>query len=182
MAECAELSVVLSLFLHLLEFLLDGLDQKLLGLDLGNLDVAVRVSVCKKLSLDLCREAVEDLSGIGGELSFDECDLCGNRIKGVELLFGLSKQVVDLADQGVEGGDELDQAFRYEDDTEVVSVLSTLCDDVGDVGCDLLDALVLGLDFLSDEADVRLCLESALECDVACASAHESDEVPVLAG
>ena len=95
---------------------------------------------------------------------------------------GSGEQVVQLGDELLHGGDELDKALGDEHRTEVVAVLGTLGDNTGDVRHDVVERLVLGLDFLTHDAHVGLALECAFQSDVAGRAAHELDEVPVLAG
>ena len=85
-------------------------------------------------------------------------------------------------DEFLDGGDKLDEALGDKHGAVVVAVLSTLGHDVGDVAYNVVEAHCLSLNLLTYEADVRLGLQSALQGDVACAAAHEFDEVPVFAG
>ena len=95
--------------------------------------------------------------------------------------FGSGKKVVELGDELLKRGDELDEAFGDEDSTEVVAGGCTLSDYTCDVGHHVVEALLLGFHFFRDEADVGLHLEGAFEGDVRGGATHEFDEVPVLA-
>ena len=66
--EGVEGAVVLALLLEGLELLLDALDEELLGLDLGDLDVAVGITVEGELGAEGGGEVLEELAHLGGEL------------------------------------------------------------------------------------------------------------------
>ena len=91
-------------------------------------------------------------------------------------------EVVELGDEGLHLRDELDESLRDEDDAEILAGGGALRDDRAQVVRDLAEGHLLRLDFLGDEADVRLGLEGALEGDVARGTSHELDEVPVFLG
>ncbi len=92
------------------------------------------------------------------------------------------EQVVELVDEATDCRYKLDKALRNEHHTEVVAILSTLSNSRGDLLNNLIERHVLGLNLLRDDADVRLGLESALKGDVRSRTAHELNEVPILAG
>ena len=114
-----------------------------------------------------------------GEVFEDEFTLCGG-VEGCELLGVACEHVVEFGDEVFHRGDEFDEAFGDEDDTEVVAVLGAAGHGVGDVVYNVLEREVLGLYFFGDDADVGLGLEGTFEGDVACGAAHELDEVPVF--
>ena len=66
------------------------------------------------------------------------------------------------------------------DSAEVVAFCSAAGDCVGDVVDNVLKGHVLGFDFFGNDADVGLSLKTAFECDMACRTAHQFDEVPVF--
>ena len=176
---CAELADILAFLLPLCELLAYHFGEKLLGLDEGYLDVAVRVAVEGELAGDVCGEGVEDCKILCAEVSLDIVDLVF-ACDGLRLVGG--EGVIELCDELLDGGDELDETFWDKDCTEVVALLRTCGNDAGDVVHDVVEALLLLLDFLRDEADVGLGLERAFEGDMAGAAAHQLDEVPVFAG
>ena len=91
------------------------------------------------------------------------------------------EKIVELLDKATDGGDELDESLGNDYCTEVVAVLSTLCDNLAKVVNNLVEGHVLLLNLLANETYVGLTLECALKGDVACRTAHHLDEVPVLA-
>ena len=179
MVLCGELADELAFLLHLIKLLADHLGEELLGLDEGHLDIAVRVAVQRKLAGDTGGQGIEGGEIGGTEVCLHVLDLvfAGD---GLGLVGG--EGVVELSDEFLDGGDELDESLRNDDGSEVVTACSTCGDGIGDVSDDLVQALLLGLDLFGDEADVRLGLEGALKGDVGGAAPHHLDEMPVLAG
>lgn len=114
---------------------------------------------------DTCREAVE-----GGEVGCVEVGLhvFDLVLAGNGLCLVGSEDVVELGDELLDCRDEFDEAFRDDDGAEVVALGGACRNCVGDVGDDVVEALLLGLDLLGNEADVRLGLECALEGDMGC--------------
>ena len=74
------------------------------------------------------------------------------------LSLGHSQHVVQLSDELLNGGDELNDTLRDDNRTEVVAIGCTGAYGVGDVVDDIVEAHTLGLNLLRNEADVRLCL------------------------
>ena len=170
--ECASL-------LHLLELLCHHRGEQLLGLDEAHLHVAVRIAVESQLTGHAHGQAVEHGEVLVGEMTLGEVHL----LVAADLLsLRHSEHVVELGDELLDGGDELDDTLRNDDGSEVIAVGSTHGHSLGDVVDDVAEAHTLLLDLLADEADVGLGLQGALECDVAGRAAHHLDEVPVLAG
>ena len=95
---------------------------------------------------------------------------------------GLSQHVVQLGDEFLDSGNELNQTLGNDDSTEVVAISSTLAHHVCNIGHDVVQALLLGFYLLRDETDVRLSLQGTLQCNVRSRAAHHLDEVPVLTG
>ena len=132
----------------------------------------MRVSVEEELLGDAIWENVEE--GLAGV-----CQVCTNILTDISLKFTREK-FVDLSNENSHLRNELDKSFGYEDDTVVLSKLSTTTNDVSDVGSDLLQGLILGLDLLTDENAVDAGTESTLEGNVRSRSAHEPDEMVVI--
>ena len=157
--------------------------QQLLGLDEADLHVAVGVAVEAELTGHILGQALQHGEVVLGDALLHEGDLGVGALKLTRLAGGgICQHLVELLDELLDGGDELDEALGDEHSAEVVALLSAGGNDVGDVVHHVIQAHLLGLHLLTDEADVGLSLQGALQCDVAGAAAHELDEVPVLAG
>ena len=141
----------------------------------------MRIALKGELTADAGGQAVEDGSVGCAEVSLDEGNLLVGA-DGVELSLIGSDEVVELGDELLDGGDELDESFGHEDGTEVHAACGTVGHDASDIGDDVVERLVLGLHLLADEGDVGLHLQGALQRDVAGATTHQLDEVPVFAG
>ena len=90
----------------------------------------MRVSIEEELLGDAIRENVEEsLAGV--------CQVSTNVLTDISLKFTRDK-FVDLRNENSHLRNELDKSFRHEDDTVVLSKLSTTTNDVSDVGSDLL--------------------------------------------
>lgn len=155
--------------------------KQFLGLDERYLHVAVGVAVEHKLAGNLLGQLAERCNILGRKIIENKFGKLGL----VHLLYGVfvcAKELVEFADEALELGDELDEAFGDKDDTEVVAVGSTRFHDAGNVFNNLVEAHIVCLNFLADKADVGLGLQGALEGDVAGATAHELDEVPIFLG
>ena len=72
---------------------------------------------------------------------------------------GLSQHVVQLGDEFLDSGNELNQTLGNDDSTEVVAISSTLAHHVCNISHDVVQALLLGFHLLADEADVGLGCE-----------------------
>ena len=141
----------------------------------------MRVTLEEELLLDALRENIENLEGIGGKTGLDEVILCVPVRKSIELRCVFAcEQLVDLSDQSRELRNELYDTFRNNCYTEVLAIVTTLFNCICDVVCDLGKRHLLSGNFLTDEADVRLCLKCALESNVRSGTSHYLDEVPVL--
>ena len=76
------------------------------------------------------------------------------------------EHIVQLSDKLLYCWDELNQSFRDEDNTIVQAEVGAVCHDLSDVCHDIIESLVLGLYLLAYKGHVRMCLQSALKCDV----------------
>ena len=178
-----ELAVVGSGGLPGLQVLGHQSGEQLLGLDEGNLHVAVGVTLQEQLLLDALGQDGEDSHGLLGQAVFDEGVLVlpgGQSAKLSGLLTG--QQLVDLGDQHGELGNELHNALGDDGDAEVHAALGTGGHGIGNVVGDLSQGHLLGSHFLADQADVGLGLQGALQSHMRGGTAHDLDEVPVLLG
>ena len=90
----------------------------------------MRVSVEKELLGDAHRENVE-------ESLADVCQVGTNVLTDISLKFTRDK-LVDLRNENSHFRNELDKSFWHEDDTVVLSTLSTTTNDVSDILGDFL--------------------------------------------
>ena len=155
--------------------------EQLLGLDQGNLYVAVRVSLQEQLLLDGLGKNREHSHGLLGQSLLNEGVLLSPGGKRVErVCLAACQKLVDLADQDGELRNELNHALRNDNDAKVLSLCGSLLHRVRDVIRDLGQGLLLLLYFLRNQADVRLALQSALQSHMGSGTAHNLDEVPVF--
>lgn len=91
-------------------------------------------------------------------------------------------QFVDFRNQDGHLWNEFNKTLRHENDTIVLSHLSSLADDVCDIGCDLRQSLVLCLDLLTDKDAVDARSEGTLEGNVGGGTTHQANKVVVLFG
>ena len=165
------------------QIVLDHLGEELLGLDERNLNVAVRVTLEEELLLNGSGQNGEDSHRLFGQTGFDESVLFspgGQGVEGVGLC--ACQQLVDLGDQHGEFGNELHDALGDDGNAEVSGGGSAVCNGVGDVVGDLRQRHLLGSNFFTDQADVGLRLQRALQSHVGSGTTHDLDEVPVLLG
>ena len=137
----------------------------------------MRVTVKGELTSHADRQAVEDSEVLLGEMTLGEVHLL---VTADVLSLRHGKHVVQLGDQFLNSGDELDESLRDDDGTEVITLSGTCGNSIGDIGNDIVQALLLSLHLLADETDVWLCLQSTLQGDMRGRASHHLDEVPVL--
>jgi len=154
-------------------------DQQLLGGNQRDLQVAVRVAFGEQHVHDVMRQRGQQAGILGAEPAADESRFgvvsLGGKIGGV-----VREDIVQFGDHGVHFRDELDQAFRRQQDAVVHSPVRTFDDDPRDAVDDARQRLLVGSDFFGDQGDRRLGLQCDFECDMRSRAAHQLDEVPVL--
>ena len=91
------------------------------------------------------------------------------------------EQVVEFLNKATDSGYELNESLGDEHHTEVVALACAVGHSLSYLLHNLIEGEVFLLYLLRDEADVGLCLQCALKCDVRGRAAHQLDEVPVLA-
>ena len=109
---------------------------------------------------------------------FHEVNLCTT---SQVLCLRSCQDIVQLSYQLLDSRDELDETFRNEHRTEVVSFSSTVGNSLSDISHNIVETHILLLNLFADETDVWLTLQGTLECDVRSRTPHQLDEVPVLA-
>ena len=176
---CGEFTNELASSLPLSQLLTNHLREQLLSLDQRNLYVSVRVAIQRQLTSYALGKRSIQLRVLLCQLADDVSTLLA-LLDHLELSVMLSQEVVQLSDQTLHCRNELDQALRDQHRTEVVTLSGTLSHDVGDISHDLIQRHVLCLNLLRDDADVRLCLQGALQSDVRSGTTHQLDEVPVF--
>ena len=177
----SELAVVLAFLLPFSELSTYHVGDQLLGLDERYLHVSMRITVERELASHTLWKSLEGLGILLAQMSEDILALCV-LIKVLVVCAMSSQQVIKLLDEAADSRDELDEALRDKHHTEVVAILCTLSHCCSNLLNDLVQRHILLLDLLRDEADVRLCLECALQSDMRSGTTHELDEVPVFTG
>lgn len=131
-----------------------------MGVDAGDLHIAVGIAVEDELVRDVIRQAAVERSGGCGELGGDELAFLRECFQGVESVAVVGEGFVQLADEGAHFGDEFNEALGNEDGAELFAVRGAVGDGLGDLVDDLLERETALGDFLGDERDVR-CVCSA---------------------
>ena len=138
----------------------------------------MRVALHRELLGNAFGQALIDSGILGREVLDHPCAL-GGGFYG--FAFGRSEEVVELGDELFHCGDELNESFGNEHSAKVIAVGGTLGNNAGDIGYDIVERLVLFLNFFAHDANVGLALQGTFEGDMAGGAAHKFDEVPVFA-
>ena len=110
----------------------------------------------------------------------DEVAVAHALLDHLKLCLIAGQEVVQLGDEALHGGDELDEPLGDEHGAEVVALGGSAGYDARYTVHDLVEREVVGLHLFGDDADVRVGLQGTLQSDVRRRSAHELDEVPIL--
>ena len=180
--EEVSLSTEFDLFAGCFQFSFDQFDEELFGFDERNLNVSVGVAVIGELELDRFGERCKDSLEVCGETVEDEFDLFIFCFDGGEVFTFFCEEVIEFGNEFLHFGDEFDETFGDQDNTEVFFVFSTFDHDVSDVGNDIIECLLFCSDFFGDDGDVCLGFKSAFESNVRSGTAHQLDEVPIFLG
>mmetsp|Transcript_132977 Transcript_132977/g.344066 ORF Transcript_132977/g.344066 Transcript_132977/m.344066 type:complete len:297 (-) Transcript_132977:488-1378(-) len=172
MELCLEATLVRAGCPALLELGGDSGSEQLLGLDLRDLNVAVRIPVQQQLGTDEIWQVLEALGVLRGERLQDRL-LSGLDARRCEL-------VVQLGHQALELGDELDEALREHNDPVVLPRLAPLLDHVREVHGQVSQALLIAGHLLAEQASIRARKERDLKGDVRRRAAHQAHDVVVL--
>ena len=109
--------------------------------------------------------------------------LAGSKIsQSVELVLMSSHGVVQFGNQALHFGNEFHQSFGNQNDSKVFLVLCTLGDNTANIIGNSTQGHLLCLNFLRNQANIRLCLQGAFQSNVAGGASHQLDKVPVLLG
>ncbi len=157
--------------------------EQFLGLNQGNLYIAVGISLKKQLLLDRLRKNREYFHSIPRKPLLDKRILftpIRKRIKRICL--AACKKFVDLADQSGELGNKFHNALGNHDNAKVKAVCRSLLHGVCNIIRNLGQGLLLFLNLLGDQTDIRLALQCTLQCNMRSAPSHNLDEMPVFLG
>ncbi|EJX04752.1 hypothetical protein EVA_07139 [gut metagenome] len=137
--------------------------KQLFSFDQRNLYVTVRVTFHSELLSYTFWEAFVDACISSRKLAQNPCSLFFScNITS----FWSSEQVVQFCDELLHCRDELDQTFRNQYCTEVVTSSSTLSYNTCDISNDIVESHVLFFYFFANDTYVRLALECAFQSDV----------------
>ena len=153
MALRDKFAFVSSSFCSLFELCLQKKDEETLGINLRDLDIAVRVTVEKELVRDGSWQEVEErnifLRKLAKAVSLD-----------VTLNF-TSNCFVNLRNKFSHFGDELNESFRNKENTVLFAKVRALADDVSELGSDLNESHLLCFHLFADKAGIDTCSNSA---------------------
>ena len=159
---CGILAKELAILLPLSQLNANHIGQQLLSFNQRYLYVSVRVTLQSQLTAYALRQALEDGCIGGRQLANDILDLLIG-LNHVELSLVGSENVIQLGDKFLDSGDEFDQALGNQNGTKVHAACSTVGNNLSDISYDIIECLVLGLNLLTYQGDVRLSLQSALQ-------------------
>ena len=140
------------------ELLFDHQDQKPLSVDLGDLNVAMRISIKEELGGNGSRKSCEKRSrGLSQSrdymgLNFP-CELFG-------------QDFIDLSNENANFRYELNEPLWDQDHTVFFTSLRSFANDVSDLHSDILKRHMFGLNFLADESAIDSGLESTFQDNV----------------
>ena len=178
----AELTGIGSFLLHGSQTLFYHGSQQLFCFDAGNLYVSVGVTVCQELSSNGFRQGSKGFVGSRSQVGLEPI-LAGSKIsQSVELVLMSSHGVVQFGNQALHFGNEFHQSFGNQNDSKVFLVLCTLGDNTANIIGNSTQGHLLCLNFLRNQANIRLCLQGAFQSNVAGRASHQLDKVPVLLG
>ena len=126
------------------------------------------IAVGQQLEPEGFGEGREDVGRSLGEEIRYESDLLMVILDRTEGFLLLGEEGVDLLDQNLDLGNELDDSLGNQADSEVVAVIRPGGDDPDKLVDDIVEALILRPDLFADQAEVRLRLKSDLQRDMAC--------------
>ena len=136
-----EFAVVASFGLHLGEAASDHLGEEFLGFDERHLYVAVGVAVECELACHALGKSEMNVRRWPSRGGREEFALFGSGLLGEVGCLG--EQVVELGNEALHGGDELDESLGNEDCAEVVALFCASGDDAGYIVDNILKGLVL---------------------------------------
>ena len=154
--------------------------EEFFSFDERHLHVAVGVAVEHKLASHSGRQ-----SGYSGGVFCAE--LVENEFfqffssEALDFFLVESDDVVEFFDEFFDSGNELDEAFGDEHNTEVFAIVGASHNGLSDGVNHLVEGQILCFNFFGDDAHVGLGLECTFQGDMACGAAHKFDEVPVFA-
>ena len=115
---------------HFLQARFDEVDEEALGVDAGDLHIAVGIAVEDELVRDVIRQAAVERGGGWGELGCDEFAFLRERFQGVEGIAVVGEGVVEFADERAHFRNEFDEAFGNENGSELFAVRRAVCDGI----------------------------------------------------
>ena len=119
-------------------------------------------------SLVCCRKLIQNPFAL---LIFSQCST-----------FRSCQQVVQFGNQSLHSRDELNQAFRNQYRTKIVSIGRTVGYNLSNISNDIIQSLVFGFHLFRYDTNVGLALQSAFQSDVRSRTSHQFDEMPIFTG
>ena len=143
----------------------------------------MRITVKAKLAGNISRQRLQDSQILSSDVSLNESNLLLCIGEDTALTCSrISQNLIELCNQLLDGRNEFNQAFWNKHSTKVVAFSSTISYNLSDVGNHVVKRHFLFLNFLGNETDVGLRLESTFQSDMRSRTPHQLNEMPVLAG
>ena len=96
--------------------------------------------------------------------------------------FRSCQQVVQFGNQSLHSWDELNQTFRNQYRTKIVSIGRTVGYNLSNISNDIIQSLIFGFHLFRYDTNVGLALQSAFQSDVRSRTSHQFDEMPIFTG
>ena len=144
---CMEMSFEFSFFLPKTELCCNHAGNKLIGLDAGNLNVSVRVTLQAKLTSYIVRQGLEGVGVVLAEMLKDVSALV-SLVEVLVFVTVFSKKVVKLGDKSSDRWYELYESFWYKHYTIVHSVGCAVGYNSCDIIYNVVKRIVVSLYFL----------------------------------
>ena len=155
------------------------LAQQFFGFDKRYLNISVGVAVERELTGDTFGQAGID-SRIFGRKVFDDIIDLFRFLNHCEFRTVRSQIVVQLGDKTLHGRDKFNKSFGNQHRSEVVTFGGTGSHDFGDIIYYIVESHLLGLDFLRNQTNIGLSLQSAFQSDMRSRTSHQLDKVPIF--
>ncbi|KAB8101954.1 hypothetical protein EE612_033082 [Oryza sativa] len=133
----------------------------------------MRISFKQKLLLDGFGQEVKQLPGFWLKLAFPSPCLINNIMR---------QNFIQFCNELSNLWDEINQTLWDKDHTIVVTKFCTLADNVSNVVGDTFKSFLLCSNLFSNECNIRMCLQSTLQCNVRSSTSHKPHKVVVLPG
>src|SRR5574344_70202 len=111
---------------------------------------------------------------------FEDIFALSNLVKIDKLTSVSCKKVIQFSNKAVDGWDKFNESFWNQDSTKIPSFTCTIGNSLADFSNDIVKGKVFSLNFLTDDANIRLALQSTLQGNMTCRTPHQFNEMPIF--